>query len=170
MFEIRVSGLADAARLRREWATLTIGLFDPDHPLRPAGSASYHQECFCDLEDRATPSQAPSLEAIGRILDYAAGFRDDDRVLVHCAVGVSRSTAVAILVLVRHGMAPDRAFAHVAQLRPAMSPNMLIIEHGERLLGLNGRLKSAYLGWHRAALSGGVPSGGVQTPAARTHG
>ena len=158
MFEIRVSGLRDSVGLRREWATKAIGLFDPDNPHRPPGSERYHQECFHDLEDLATPSQAPSLEAVARILQYAAGFDHDDRVLVHCTAGISRSTAVAILVLVRHGMAPERAFAHVERLRPAMSPNMLILEHGERLLRLNGRLKHACLDWHRAALSASADS------------
>ncbi|MEI6558679.1 MAG: dual specificity protein phosphatase [Rhodospirillaceae bacterium] len=155
MFEIRVSGLAESGRLRREWATRTIGLFDPDNNCRPGSGAGYFQECFFDLEDATPPALAPSLDAIRRILDHAAGFEPADRVLVHCTAGISRSTAVAILLLVRHGMAPGAAFAHVARLRPAMSPNMLIVEHGERLLGLNGRLKRAYLEWHRAALGRG---------------
>ena len=153
MFEIRVSDLPDSVRLRREWATKAIGLFDPDDSRRPAGSESYHQECFYDLEDIIDPAQAPSREAVARILRYAAGFGSGDRVLVHCVAGISRSTAVAILVLVRHGMAPGRAFAHVARLRPAMSPNMLVLEHGDRLLDLSGQLKHAYLDWHRAAIA-----------------
>ena len=153
MFEIRVSTLEDSVGLRRVWATHTIGLFDPDSPDRPARTADYHQECFYDLEDMMDPAQGPSQEAVARILAYAAGFGSGDRVLVHCVAGISRSTAVAILVLVSHGMTPAAAFALVQRLRPAMSPNMLILEHGDRLLGLDGGLKRACLEWHGAALA-----------------
>ena len=153
MFEIRVSGLQESLRLRREWATKAIGLFDPGDDRRPQGSPAYHQECFHDIEDLADPPRAPSREAVARILGFASGFGREDRILVHCLAGISRSTAVAVLVLIRHGMAPESAFAHVARLRPAMSPNMLILEHGERLLRLDGRLKRAYLDWHRAAIA-----------------
>lgn len=166
MFEIRVSGLQESVRLRREWATKAIGLFDPDYGERPERSERYHQECFHDLEDLTEPSQAPSLEAVARILHYAADFRPDDRVLVHCVAGISRSTAVAVLVLIRHGAPPERAFSHIGRLRPAMSPNMLILEHGDHLLRLNGRLKRAYLDWHRTAL--GATSGAA--PALPSHG
>ncbi len=154
MFQIQISGLHDSVRLREEWATKTIGLFDPDDHRRPPDSGTYHQECFFDLEDLAGPQPAPSRDAIARILEFASRFQRDDRILVHCVAGVSRSTAVAILVLIRHGMAPERAFSHISKIRPAMSPNMLILEHGEALLRLNGAIKRAYLGWHRAALTG----------------
>ena len=166
MFEIRVSTLEDSAGLRRLWATRTIGIFDPDNPCRPAEAADYHQECFHDLEDLVDPAQAPSPQAVARILAYAAGFVSGDRILVHCVAGVSRSTAVAILVLVSHGMAPAAAFDLMQRLRPAMSPNMLILEHGDRLLGLDGGLKRACLEWHGAALAAALTS-----PSARSaHG
>ena len=153
MFELRVSDLRDSVELRRRWATRAIGLFDPDNPHRPEAGDTYHQECFFDLEDQTAGSQGPDVEAVARILRYAANIVAGDRVLVHCTAGISRSTAVAILVLVSRGMTPGGAFGHVERLRPAMSPNMLILEHGERLLRLNGALKRACLDWHRAALS-----------------
>ena len=164
MFEIRVSGLQDSPRLRQEWATKAIGLFDPDNDQRPPGSETYHQECFFDLEDLTPASRAPTPEAVARILDYASRFTGQERVLVHCTAGISRSTAVAILVLVQHGMAPERAFSHVARLRPAMSPNMLILDHGAGLLRLGGQLKRAYLDWHRAALAESAPPSPFSSP------
>ena len=79
-------------------------------------------------EDGRVP---PSRETIGAALDWA---RDKRNVIVHCTAGVSRSSAMAILIDYERDRDIKRVLAET--VNPDLhSPNPLVLEHGFSILG-----------------------------------
>ena len=47
---------------------------------------------------------SPKAEHVAEILEWSSQLKDDDRLLVHCWAGVSRSTALALAIWIqKHG-------------------------------------------------------------------
>ena len=66
-------------------------------------------------------------------------------ILVHCQMGISRSTAAAaiLLSLVHRNQGEDRIFAELLKLQPNAWPNCLMIELADNLLGRQGQFAAA---------------------------
>jgi predicted protein tyrosine phosphatase len=65
--------------------------------------------------------------------------------LVHCWAGISRSTAAAYILLCEK-LGPGSEFEVARALReraPHASPNRLIVQLGDEVMGRNGRMVSA---------------------------
>jgi predicted protein tyrosine phosphatase len=71
--------------------------------------------------------------------------------LVHCYMGISRSTAAAALLLCQsHPNRPaTEIVAEIARIRPKAWPNLRMIELGDAILGRNGELVNAVRDRHR---------------------
>ena len=91
-------------------------------------------------------------EAVGRLLAWGRDLRRHDRVLVHCAAGVSRSPAAALLMemawLSRNGTVLDakvinRLFVDFETHRPHFLPNGSLLAAGEVALGIAPLLSEA---------------------------
>ena len=69
----------------------------------------------------------------------------DAHLLVHCHMGISRSTAaMATLLAQRHPQADEDAiFAHLHSIRPQIWPNSRMIGFADTLLGKGGRMSAA---------------------------
>jgi predicted protein tyrosine phosphatase len=105
----------------------------------------------------------PTIEHLLMVLQFTQNLTDEDRLLVHCFAGQSRSTAFAIAVLIQHGMRYNEAFDHVSSLRPILLPNRLIIRLIDQHFDLNGSLnqlvQSYYEGeYKRITKPVGLPS------------
>jgi predicted protein tyrosine phosphatase len=74
------------------------------------------------------------------------------RLLVHCAAGVSRSTATAIAVMVDHDWSYEEAFAHIEKIRPQLNPNPWFIEVFDKTLYQKGKLLKFYNDWYQKRL------------------
>ena len=70
-------------------------------------------------------------------------------VLIHCAAGISRSTATAIGLLIMRGWSVSQAFENVHIMRPQMWPNELVLKHFDTLLNLDGALIEFDKTWKR---------------------
>lgn len=98
-----------------------------------------------DLPRRVAPVAAHLEEvlAFGRRIQDTAGA--DDHLLVHCHMGVSRSTAAMTLILAQ--ARPDRhageALAEVVRIRPQAWPNLRMLEIGGDMLGCRAELLEA---------------------------
>ena len=76
------------------------------------------------------------IEEFGEFIDK--GF---DNFLIHCHGGISRSTAVAIGLLIKfNNMNIEQAYEYVKQVRPQLWPNDLVLLHFDKILELNGKL------------------------------
>jgi len=94
------------------------------------------------LPERADVEQ---IVAIGRQM---AASGPQDRLLVHCHAGISRSTAALAIVCV--SMSPDAEDPDVLDailaMRPQAWPNSTMIRLADDILGRRGRLVSATIG------------------------
>ncbi len=146
MFELKINGIHEAGCLivREEWPTKVVSLVDPTTKrewLQP--SENHHIERFDDISvvfKDEHPYVLPSIEAVARVLEFTKDLTNQDKLLVHCHAGISRSTAMAIAIACQFGLDPERAFKFVEEVRPVMFPNSLIILHADEVLGLNGEL------------------------------
>jgi len=100
-----------------------------------------------DVTFSAPGSRAPSVSQILEILDFSKTFQPNDKALIHCYAGVSRSTSVAIGVLCQHGVPPSDSISVVEKLCEGMDPNELILRHFDAALGLKLTLLDAYKCW-----------------------
>ncbi|ACE90449.1 hypothetical conserved protein [Rhizobium etli CIAT 652] len=80
-----------------------------------------------------------------QLIDFAASWRQETPLLIHCWMGVSRSPAAALIAAL--SLAPDQSEEGLARrLRaasPFATPNTRLIEIGDALLGRGGRLVTA---------------------------
>jgi predicted protein tyrosine phosphatase len=100
------------------------------------------------LHDISTPLDGhimPGEEHVAELLDFV---RDWDRrapLVVHCYMGISRSTASAFTIVC--ALNPHRDVDDIAQaLRrasPTATPNIRIVSIADRLLGRDGRMVAA---------------------------
>lgn len=87
----------------------------------------------------------PSLADVLKILDFSDTTSTDGHLLVHCEQGISRSTAAAIIfVLRRLGLgSEEEAIKKVFEARQIASPNSLMIKLADDYLGYKGALVEA---------------------------
>lgn len=98
---------------------------------------------FCDDVINPKAADAPKkkdIEHILQIFEEFALFSEEKRVLVHCRAGISRSTAVAIGLLINRGWEIPQAFMQINIQRPMMWPNDLILKHFDDIMSLDGEL------------------------------
>lgn len=119
--KVVVSSLMMALELSQE-CDKVISLVDPDEVL-PDFHLPHLVVHMHDTEV-AADSWSPKLDDIIRVFDFVD---KDDRVLVHCYAGISRSTAMGLGLLVSAGVSVQDALTHVHADRPNMSPNKLIL-------------------------------------------
>lgn len=145
MFGLKVTGFYEAG-LYAPSHTKMIGLIDPN--TKPVETnIQYHVEQFHDISGYSPSHEIPRYHNIENVLNFSKTFTDDDKVLIHCHAGISRSTAIAILVLIQHGMTIENAFDHVYNIRDVMNPNVTILEIGDIILDLDGKLVEYYYDW-----------------------
>ncbi|EJT07335.1 tyrosine phosphatase family protein [Rhizobium sp. CCGE 510] len=88
---------------------------------------------------------APDETHVQGIIDFAASWRQETPLLIHCWMGVSRSPAAALIAAL--SLVPDQSEERLAgRLRaasPFATPNARLIEIGDALLNRGGRLVAA---------------------------
>jgi predicted protein tyrosine phosphatase len=123
------------------WPTRIISLVGDDLRFELPMMGPHHFAArFHDLEVDALGYIAPRLDDMRASLAHSVGLTDDDRLLIHCHAGKSRSPALALGVLVGAGLAPEQAMAEVLRLRPCVIPNRLMVRMLDRLLDQEGAL------------------------------
>ena len=76
------------------------------------------------VDDSTSQSLAEVLEHSYEFISHALAAREDARVLVHCAAGVSRSASLVIYWMMRsRGIDYDTAYAELVAVRDVVSPN-----------------------------------------------
>jgi predicted protein tyrosine phosphatase len=106
-----------------------------------------------DIPDRNGQGDHPwAIKAARALLAFGATLSADDRVLVHCAAGVSRSPAAALLMdigwLVAQGYAVDDALVagavdRLRAVRPTSYPNGSLLDAADSLLAARGAVSRA---------------------------
>ncbi|URD60763.1 hypothetical protein M8312_13450 [Sphingomonas sp. KRR8] len=121
MFEVRIATAPEALELMKDgWPTRVISLVGND--LRfdlPILGPHHFVAKFHDVEAEVPGYTAPTEAMMRAALDHTSSTSAEDRLLIHCHAGKSRSPAMALGVLVRAGLSPTEAMAAVKKLRPS---------------------------------------------------
>lgn len=156
-----ICGLAEIGDLRDAQITHVLSILDPDTP-EPDFSA------FGALKDRLVlrfhniirpmPDQVlPQRSDMERILAFGRTVADGDpaHILIHCHMGISRSTAAAtaLLMQARPELDETEVVAQIRAGRPQAWPNWLMVGFADELLGRGGRLSAALPAVYREQLA-----------------
>lgn len=140
-----VRGIDRALRLLRP--SYVVSLLDPgvtiDHSDAIGAGRHLHIEVYDTLATANRPG-FPNERCVERILAFGARWSGHDRMVIHCVAAQSRSPATAAVLLAQKF--PDhveRIARLISQKLPQARPNLRLIEAGDKLLGLNGRLFTA---------------------------
>lgn len=133
IMHLTITNRYEAERLLKEepWDAL-ISIGDPWPPVGHRRVNRRIRLTFDDIEQESMASimagYVPPTEAdVRQIADFARQLKDGDRVLIHCAARISRSTAAAMIVLMERGMGQGEALAEVKRIRPRARPNALML-------------------------------------------
>src|SRR3954470_16238961 len=113
-FALRIGAAQDAQHLAEGWATLVVSLLDPPRPgmaalALPALAARHLIQYFDDVEKPVPGLAPPSVAHLDAVLAVT-------RALTPCHAGISRSPAMAVAILVQHGLTAEEAVVSVAAL------------------------------------------------------
>lgn len=136
MFDIQVVSLDQVpVIIETGWPTKIISLVKQDMP--DYGPHHLHIK-FDDICHPIDGHVHPERSHLLQILDFTKDLIEDDKVLVHCLAGISRSTAAAIAILIQHGMNYLDAYHQIELYSPYLSPNQLIANYIDKHFELNG--------------------------------
>lgn len=161
-FKLTICGIQELAEHCTARVSHVLSILDPAEP-EPMAFARYgdHERLelrFHDIiEERVPGYESPqqhhidALLAFGRDIGAARAAERDLHILVHCHMGISRSTAASVLLLTQAepDWSADSVMAEVARIRPKAWPNLRMIELGDRMLGRGGGLVRAVRARHR---------------------
>ena len=122
--DIVICGLQEIDNTLDRRVTHVLSILDPGTP-EPAKFAELPAEQLLRLrfhdviEENLPLMDALAAEHIDAIFAFgAAAARAHHRILIHCHMGISRSTAAAVMLLASHHGDAEAAVAHVAAIRP----------------------------------------------------
>lgn len=100
---------------------------------------------FHDINGPMDGYIAPDVAMVSSVLEFARGWDGRTPMLIHCWAGISRSTATAYILACERN--PGMTELHIAQrLRaasPMATPNRLMVQIADDLLGRGGRMVDA---------------------------
>ncbi len=106
-----------------------------------------------DVSEHADGAVTPEEEHVDELIAFLRAWPGDERLLIHCYAGVSRSMAAALIALALDADGQELEAARILrEAAPHAHPNARIIALADRLLGREGRLVAA-----RAAMGPGTP-------------
>jgi predicted protein tyrosine phosphatase len=137
--ELRDAPLRDADRI--------VSILDPGSPVPPELQELEKPVLALRFDDAVRSESGnviPAEEHIRALLAFDAQAGVAERLVIHCAAGISRSTAaLAILLSARHPDREDEIFSAIRAIRSRAWPNARMVEIGDALLDRHGALISA---------------------------
>lgn len=161
-FRIAICGLDELPSHGETGVSHVLSILDPGWPVPDAfGGYGEHARLelrFHDVVQPVAGLEAPRPEHVQQVLAFGRDLLAEPPgragLLVHCHMGVSRSTASMLLIIAQAlpgasaGMLADTVLA----IRPQAWPNLLITEMGDRELGRGGKLVAAVADLYRERL------------------
>jgi len=145
-FPVAFTGLQNLAvtlaKFRSKWL---VSIVDPDtvFEISDCGAKRLHIEHH-DITAAIDGYIHPEESHLRKLIEFGARRHENDRFVVHCQMGYSRSAAVALIMLAQSN--PGHEIDVAMMLRkgaPHCHPNRLMIEIADRLLRCEGRLIAA---------------------------
>lgn len=149
--QMTICGLSELCTFQSSSVSHVLSILDPNFP-DPQDFSSYgpHRRLtlrFHDIFEPIPGQILPELEHMETLLRFGQDLRAEGgdplgHLLVHCHMGISRSTA-AMTTLMAQGQ-PERSaddiFATIVAIRPQAWPNSRMIAMADELLGRRGAM------------------------------
>jgi predicted protein tyrosine phosphatase len=152
-FEITICGIEELPGHAERQVSHVLSIIDPDHgPLEAFGSYGEHARLelrFHDIIEDTPGEEAPQPHHVEQVLTFGRDILREPEalrhLLVHCHMGVSRSTAAMTLLLAQaQPQLSARDVLHqVLAVRNKAWPNLRILTFGEEQLGRRGEFTEA---------------------------
>lgn len=151
---LTICGLEELRGFSDAEVTHVLSILDPAYP-DPADFDAYgpHRRLTLRFDDVIEPLPGmapPGPEHIEALLRFGEDLEAEpgsplDHLLVHCHMGISRSTAAMTILLAQAepGRPEDTIFAEITGIRPQAWPNSRMIAMADEVLGRDGRLVTA---------------------------
>jgi predicted protein tyrosine phosphatase len=152
-FHITVCGIEELAGHAERQVSHVLSILDPDHA-EPEAFGAYGEHAklelrFHDVIEESSGYEAPQPRHVEQILTFGRDILSDPEalrhLLVHCHMGISRSTAAMTLLLAQsQPEVPARQVLHqVLAIRERAWPNLRMLSLGEGILGRKGEFSEA---------------------------
>lgn len=125
----------------------------PGRPATPPNLPHVLTLAFHDIAEERAGHVAPSRDDVATLIAFAHAWDGERALVLQCWMGVSRSTAGALIVGATRGADVGALATRMRAASPAATPNPLMLAHADALLGLDGGLVAA----GRAIGRGAVP-------------
>lgn len=149
-FRLSICGLDELAGFARSDVSHVVSILDPTTPdpavFQTYGPIVHITYRFDDVIREIPGFMAPVSQDVERILAFGENLAHQSvrHLLIHCHAGVSRSTAMAVILMVQnHPGQEEAAFAMIRRIRPRSWPNSRMIDFADSLLGRGGALRAA---------------------------
>ena len=152
---LTICGIEELPTHNKRQVTHVLSILDPGWPdIEAFTDFDTHVRTtlhFDDIIDEIPGKIAPQREDVEDILGFGMDLaasqteRTEGHLLVHCHMGVSRSTAAMLTLMAQASPddSEDELFERLRQIRPQAWPNSRMVEFADDLLGRNGRLMGA---------------------------
>ncbi|MCP8893425.1 protein-tyrosine-phosphatase [Shinella daejeonensis] len=153
--ELTICGIDELQAQSGRRVTHVLSVLDPDYPeIEAFTNYGDHHRTTLRFHDIIAPDPnrlMPQQEHVEAILRFGEEFADsresgrDAHLLVHCHMGVSRSTAamLALMALAAPQEEAESLFARLVAVRPQAWPNSRMVTYADELLGRKGALVTA---------------------------
>jgi predicted protein tyrosine phosphatase len=161
---LTICGLEELGHHSSRGVTHVLSILDPEWPEPDAFTAfDLHHRTTLKFHDVILPGPGlvlPNETHVEAILNFGhamadeASVRKDPHLLVHCHMGVSRSTAAMAILMAQSDQTESEEwiFSRLLELRPQAWPNSLMIELADEQLDRKGRLTYALGGLYAEQL------------------
>lgn len=152
---LTVCGLEELDSHRDAGVTHVLSILDPGMP-DPESFKAYDQHHrttlrFHDVVEPLPGMIVPEPRDVEAIIAFVQRVGEDaeadraGRLLIHCHMGISRSTAAMTMMLARAypEEGEDSLMDRLTAIRPQAWPNARMIDFGDEILGRGGRLSAA---------------------------
>jgi predicted protein tyrosine phosphatase len=152
---LTICGLEELSHHSARGVTHVLSILDPDwaEPTDFGTYAPHHRTTlrFHDAIEPGPNTMLPRRDHVEEILRFGSFLAndavgsDEAHLLVHCHMGISRSTAAMAILMAQSNSdeSEEWVFSHLLSLRPQAWPNSLMVEFADTLLGRQGRLMAA---------------------------
>ena len=134
--------------VKKTGARHVVTLLGVEDRIERPSSVPADNHLFLRMHDISAPLDghvAPDADHVESLVAFVRGWDRRSPLVVHCYMGISRSTASAYASVC--ALKPDRSEADIAQsLReasPTATPNIRIVSLADKLLGRTGRMVAA---------------------------
>lgn len=158
---ITICGIPEIVGHRDAGVTHVLSLLDPTAEQPPVDRwlAPRHWSVlrFHDVVQDWPGYHGPEVSHVMAVLAFGERVEADrpgiGKILVHCHMGISRSTAAAAILMAQLAPGSERmAFATLHRVRPRCWPNSRMIAYADTLLGRKGELVAALRAHQREIL------------------